>query len=239
MTFKPIAYAVGGVLALGLMVLSQVSRAMEPELVIETCKTDEIACRKMADQGDNLALIGMGKRLALAGNMQDATSYFVNAQQKNNLYALAWLFSNNQVTSQKLYYAQQMGRHSLLIQALPFMLQAGLLPSQGGDMTVNNYLKPPRIYTECLKGLAFCRAAAPENPSFAMMMQGVLQERQGASLDAELSYRQSNHPFALWRLSKIANDTSLSELQRQAQKNAYAQRFRAHADWADLQSFIE
>ena len=67
MTVKSIINAVGGVMAVGFMVLAHDARALAPELVIETCKTDAFACRKLADQGDNLALIGMGKRLVPGG----------------------------------------------------------------------------------------------------------------------------------------------------------------------------
>ena len=209
-----------------------------PELVYETCRSEEVACRSLSDKGDSNAQIGMARRSLAANDQEQATQYFYLASKQKSPYALAWLMSNQAVQTQKYYFAQELGKSPSLIATLPFIFQAGFLPSSGGDNMMDNYLKPPKLFKECLKGLTSCRAASAENPNLAHVLIGQTLERQGNLVEAEYEYRQTNHPYALWRLSQLATDSKLSDLEKITQKKQYEAALKSHPSWNLILPFI-
>ncbi|MDI9409828.1 MAG: hypothetical protein QM523_11385 [Candidatus Pacebacteria bacterium] len=211
-----------------------------PAMVLETCRSDENSCRKMSDSKDVTAQIGMAKRKLTAGDPQQASQYFALAAQQKSPYALAWLMGNISVQTQKYYYAQELGKNPNLIALLPFILQAGFLPTSGGDsMLLDSYLKPPRLFKECLKGMTFCRAASAENPDLARVLIGQILERQGNLVEAEYEYRQTRHPYGLWRLSNLSTDSKLSDLEKLTQKKQNESALNSHPSWSMIIPFIE
>ncbi|MCX8500145.1 MAG: hypothetical protein ORO03_00375 [Alphaproteobacteria bacterium] len=210
-----------------------------PELILDRCRAEESFCRKLSDEANSLAQIGMARRKLEVGDRQSASDYFYRASQSKNLYALAWLVGNVEVQSQKLYYAQEIGRSGQLPTILPFMVRSGFLPSAGGDSLTVRSLNPPRVYTECLKGIPYCRVALGEDPDLGHVLLGQALEQQGNLPEAEYEYRQSKAPYALWRLSQLATDSKLSDFEKLTQKKQYEAAFRQSPNWLALLPFVQ